>query len=99
MPDPRPVNYGGQIIMGYNDGSAAAFDEYGRRPGEPDYNKEEERSGKYDPLYRFKGEFARRFGPHRRGRTFEGTGLDPEVDSDSFHQYHLSLDKKKPTKS
>ncbi|MBP7768449.1 DUF4238 domain-containing protein [Candidatus Woesebacteria bacterium] len=95
MPDPRPVNWGGEIIIGHHDGSASAFDEYGRRPWEQDYNRDDPRKMKYDPLNRFKGEFAQRFGPKRRGRSFNFARLDPEIDSDDFHQYHLRLTKKK----
>jgi hypothetical protein len=37
MPDPRSVAYGGETIIGYQDGRATAFDEYGRRPWDPDF--------------------------------------------------------------
>ena len=93
MPDPRPANYGGQVIIGYKDGSSAAIDEYGRMPGDPDYGHTiDRRNAKYDPLYRFQGEFARRYGPQRLGRSFNTGKLDNYVDSESMHNYHLGLD-------
>lgn len=94
MPDPRPIHYGGDIIIGHHDGSSSAFDQYGRRPWEQDYGSDITRPKKYDPLYRFKGEFAQRFGPQRRGRSFEFATLDPETDSEKLHHYHLGLLKK-----
>ena len=35
------------------------------------------------------------FGPYRRGRSFTFDKLDKERDDDAFHQYHLSLEKRK----
>lgn len=100
MPDPRAVNYGGELIMGWEDGTATSFDAYGRRPWQSDYDKESKNGNKeFETLYRFKGEFARLFGPHRRGRSFEVGQLDKERDSDDFHKYHLSLVKKKRSRT
>jgi hypothetical protein len=95
MPDPRDVSYGGEMYIGFSDGSSTAFDPYGRRPWEPDFGKEGRQQDEFGTLYRFKGEFARLFGPNRRGRSREIGGLSPERDDDSYHQYHLSLEKKK----
>lgn len=95
MPDPRDVHYTGEVIMGFNDGRTTAFDAYGRRPGERDFGKEGREMRDFQTLYRFKGEFARLFGPIRRGRSYEFGDLSKERDDDSMHQYHLSLEKKK----
>lgn len=95
MPDPRPVNIGGQIYIGYKDGTSDAFDEYGRKPWQKDFKKESDNNKETNTLYRFKGEFARLFGPYRRGLTFEAMHLDKEKDSDDFHSYHLGLEKKR----
>lgn len=92
MPDPRPISMGGETFIGYGDGSSVAFDEYGRRPWEEEYSQESRTKSEFDSLQRFQGEFARFFGPYRRGRTFQGLRVDPECDSEDFHQYHLSLD-------
>lgn len=96
MPDPRGVEYGGQILIGHNDGTASAFDEYGRRPWQEGFK--DFKSGvdeEWDTLHRFQGEFARLFGPYRRGRAFNVMSLDNERDDDKFHQYHLNLEKRK----
>ena len=81
--------------MGWDDGRSTAWDPYGRRPWERDFGKEGREQREFETLYRFKGEFARLFGPVRRGRSYELGGLSKERDDDSFHQYHLSLEKKK----
>jgi Protein of unknown function (DUF4238) len=95
MPDPRPVHLGGEVMWGGGPGGSGARDEYGRRPGQKDYGKEGKNLQEADTLYRFKGEFARLFGPVRRGRTFEAMRLDNERDSDDFHQYHLDEEQKR----
>src|SRR6266478_9036334 len=87
MPDPRCVRFTREIIMGFKDGTATAFDEYGRRPWEADYKK----PGKKGPdewytFHKFQGEFARLFGPYRRGRIFQVNGLEREKDDDEFHK-------------
>jgi Protein of unknown function (DUF4238) len=94
MPDPRELHLGGEIMIGYEDGRSAAFDEYGRRPWQSDYNKSDQGNEKDRTLYGFQGEFARLFGPKRRGRSESFGGQIKEIDSDDFHQYHLDLEKK-----
>lgn len=94
MPDPRAINLGGEILIRYRDGSATSFDAYGRRPWQLDYDKESKGSKEGRSLYRFKGEFARLFGPCRRGRSYNLGSLDDERDSDDFHEYHLKLERK-----
>ena len=94
MPDPRAVDFGGEVIIGYRDGRSAALDPYGRRPGQPDYGLEGKSMDEFDTLHRFKGEFARLYGPYRRGRSFAHGMFDRERDDDEYHQYHLGLEKK-----
>jgi hypothetical protein len=98
MPDPRAIDLGGEIFIGHRDGRVSHFDEYGRRPWQKDYGKESKERTEGRTLYRFKGEFARRYGPYRRGRTWEHGGHGDGRDSDDFHEYHLSLDKGKKHK-
>ncbi len=97
MPDPRSVEFSTEIMWGNFDGSAGAIDEYGRRPWQSDYGTGAGTNQEFQTAQRFKGEFARLFGPKRRGRSFRGAHLDNEQDSDDYHQYHLSLEKKKPS--
>jgi hypothetical protein len=91
MPDPRSVKYAGEILIGHSDGTVSAFDEYGHRPWQKGYRGRNQGVDKdWYTFHRFQGEFARLFGPYRRGRAFE----DNECDSDDYHQYHLGLEKK-----
>ena len=86
-----PVTYGGQLIIGNRDGTSTAYDEYGRRPWQKDF-KGFDKSGvddDWNTFQRFNGEFARLFGPYRRGRSFSHMQLDSEKDDDEFHAYHL----------
>ena len=91
MPDPRPLNTGGEIMFGSKNGPVATFDAYGRQPWQKDYAKESNEGKDFYILQRFKGEFATLFGPYRRGRSFSMTQLDEEKDSDEYHQHHLDL--------
>ena len=86
FPDPRELHHGGETIIGYTDGTSMARDAYGRTPLDPDYGKDTLPPADKDPLARFKGEFAQRFGPKRRGRGLN----EPEEDSEALHEYHLS---------
>ncbi|TAL15043.1 DUF4238 domain-containing protein [Patescibacteria group bacterium] len=95
MPDPRGVDYTTEILVGNNDGTAYAFDEYGRRPWEEGYSPTSVPNDDFNTLERFKGDFAAIFGPKRRGRAFTITDLDPIEDSDDMHAYHLSKASKK----
>jgi hypothetical protein len=89
MPDPRSLTYGGEVMFGYDDDRPSLiFDAYGRTPSNPEYGHDLLPAPGEDPLYRFKGEFARMFGPTRRGRRYD----EAEVDTDEYHAYHLSLD-------
>ena len=94
MPDPRAVNVGGEIMWGGGPGPGGAMDEYGRSPGDPNFSIETDTGSEWHTLHWFQAEFAEMIGPYRRGRTFEAMRIDPERDSDDFHQYHLNLRKK-----
>jgi Protein of unknown function (DUF4238) len=93
MPDPRCLYLGGEILIGYEGGGADAFDEYGRRPWQKGYQKEIDDT-ESRTLYAFQGEFARLFGPKRRGMSTRMGGKKDDVDDADFHQYHLDLEKK-----
>jgi hypothetical protein len=95
MPDPRPIHLGGEVFAGFKDGRIHASDEYGRTPDQHDYNKETNTNSEQRSLYRFKGEFARLFGPYRRGRSFQFMHLDPEQDDDETYQNDLNYEKRK----
>lgn len=92
MPDPRSVNFSTGVFMGGNDGQVAAFDEYGRRPGQPGYDPEASKDQEWNAFHAFQGEFARLYGPARRGRAFNFGKLDNAEDSPDYHAYHLRLE-------
>lgn len=95
MPDPRAVHWGGTIMWGGGPGGSGAMDEYGRLPGDPDFEAGPTKGKEYQTLPWFQGEFAKLFGPYRRGRSMQAMSIDNEKDSDDFHKYHLGLQKKR----
>lgn len=96
MPDPRSISFGSEIIIGYEDRPADIFDEYGRRPGHSGFKDEKRHDKEWDSHLGFQGEFARVFGPRRRGTGFDFGGKREETDTPDFHKYHLSLERLKP---
>lgn len=94
MPDPRSVTFSGEVIIGYKDGPADIYDEYGLRPEQKGYKDKARADSEWRTFHCFQGEFARLYGPYRRGRAFSFTTLDPERDDDDYHQHHLSLEEK-----
>lgn len=95
MPDPRSVTYSDEIIVGHSDGTVSRLDEYGRRPGQEGFSGEKKGvRDDWNTFQRFQGEFARLFGPSRRGRSFDLETLDPERDSDESHQRRINLEKR-----
>lgn len=94
MPDPRSVTFSTEVIIGYDNKRADFFDEYGRKPWEPGYSDKHQQESEWDTFHAFQGEFARVFGPKRRGRAYEFGNLDSEEDSPEYHAYHLELERK-----
>jgi hypothetical protein len=93
MPDPRSVIFSSEIVIGYGNRRADSFDEYGRKPWQPDYSNKLERDKEWISFHAFKGEFARLFGPKRRGVSFEMGRLEEKEDSPEYHAYHIGLEK------
>lgn len=89
MPDPRSMVFSGRVIVGHNDGRHSSWDEYGLLPGQKGFADQQRFDEEWRSFHRFKGEFARRFGPERRGRSFEVTRMDPERDTDEAHEINL----------
>jgi len=99
MPDPRGVSFSTNIFAGYKNGKSSAFDEYGRKPWHSDYDNTKRRDDEWNTFLAFQGEYARLFGPKRRGLSFELGKKDKSVDDADYHAYHLSLEQKyKPKK-
>jgi Protein of unknown function (DUF4238) len=98
MPDPRCLYMGGEILIGYKGGGGSAFDEYGRRPWQKGYRRGHADAAESQILHAFQGEFARLFGPTRRGVSDKFGGQRRNVDEPEFHQYHLDLEKQLPAR-
>ena len=92
MPDPRSVTYSREVMFGGGQRGSHIYDEYGRRPGQSGFKDEARFEREWRSFHRFQGEFARLFGPRRRGRSFQFMSLDREEDEEEFHQYHLGLE-------
>jgi hypothetical protein len=94
MPDPRSVSFGAEIVFGYENRPPQSFDELGRRPGQiSEAEQKAQRDKEWRTFHAFQGEFARIFGPRRRGRSYEhGMTMDPEEDSPDYHAYHQRLE-------
>lgn len=90
MPDPRSVTFTSGMVMGFENGARDAIDAYGRRPGQPGYQKDVDNE-EWRAFQAFRGEFARVFGPKRRGRSFE---FDKEIfeDSPEFHAHTVRME-------
>lgn len=95
IPDPRSLVLSFSAMMSFSSGRVMGFDEFGRTPNMEDYSEGKMSRVENERFERFKGEFAKKFGPKRRGRTFSFGKIDEEFDSDDYHKYHLSLFKKK----
>jgi hypothetical protein len=89
MPDPRSVTFGGEIMIGYDGGGSEVFDEYGRRPWDRSFRDKGRGSREWRTFHAFQGEYARLFGPKRRGTAFEFHGREKDEDSAEYHQHQL----------
>ena len=99
MPDPRGVSFSTNTFAGYENWGSCAFDEYGRMPQNANYDDKKRRETEWNTSLAFKGEYARLFGPKRRGLSFELGKKDRTEDNPDFHAYHLGLEQKyKPKK-
>ncbi len=94
MPDPRSVTFSSEVLIGYKNKRADVFDEYGRRPWHADYGDKRRQDHEWKTFHLFQGEYARLFGPKRRGLTFEFGKKDRSEDDADYHAYHLSLEQK-----
>ncbi|MFO1152052.1 MAG: DUF4238 domain-containing protein [Rhodospirillales bacterium] len=94
MPDPRSMSFSREIVIGYKTGGSERFDEYGRRPGHKSFKDEILAEREWRTFHAFQGEFARLFGPKRRGISFEFDRLMKCEDSSDCHQHYLDLEKK-----
>lgn len=93
MPDPRSVIFAGEFLIGYKGGGGDAFDVYGRKPWQKGYDDRALHDREWETFHAFQGEFARLYGPRRRGQAYEMGRLSPDEDSPDYHAYHLRLEQ------
>ena len=95
MPDPRHINGGGEILIGYEDGSSEAFSEYGHRPWQKGYMDETRDDREWKAMNRFKAEWAALIGPDYRGvvRSFGKRETRYSMDSE-WHARECKRDQK-----
>lgn len=95
MPDPREVPFTREILIGYKDGAATAFDEYGRRPWESAYKDEKRADQEQVSFRRFEGEYARLYGRKLRGQNSEFFDRPKREEvSEELHQAHLEQERR-----
>jgi hypothetical protein len=90
MPDPRSMLFSGASTIGSASKQVERFDPYGRKPSQPGYNSQDNSDLEGNTFNAFQGEFARRFGPKRRGRSFNFDMLDPDEDAPDYHAHTIS---------
>ena len=92
FPEPRSVDFSNEVILGYDDGTYR-FDEYGRRPWQPDYGSKDRRDEEWKTFRAFQGEYARVFGPQRRGMKQDIAGHRISEDGPDYHAHLLSMER------
>lgn len=98
MPDPRSVTFSTEIVIGYDNKTSEAFDEYGRKPWYTDYKEQKRHENEWNTFHEFQGEYARLNGPKRKGNAYNFSEKDQSEDSADYHAYHLSLEQKLKSK-
>jgi hypothetical protein len=96
MPDPREVHMGGEVIIGYGNGRADSFSEYGHKPWQRGYEDKNRMAEESKALQRFQAEFSVMQGPICRGSShqFWQNEDGPHVFGDEYHQHQLDLHKR-----
>lgn len=90
MPEPRHLHGGGEVIIGYGDGTSDAFSPYGHRPWQKGFRDERQSSREFQSLERFKAEWCWMYGREYRGIVidFLARGVEPprEMSEDYFNR-------------
>ena len=71
------------------------YNSYGQRPWQKGYADKDVQRNEQQTFRAFKGEYARKFGPKRRGITIQKLSIDgydkAYVDDEKIHQYHITI--------
>lgn len=71
MPDPRHIHGGGNVVVGFENGSSTAWSEYGHKPWEEGYEDTEREEHEWAMMQKFKAEWAAQIGPNYRGLVYD----------------------------
>ncbi len=93
MPDPRLMTFSDQFVFGYEGGGSQVFDEYGLRPGQRGFQDKQRHKAQWDSFHRFRGEYARTFGPQARGDTLEMGGRSNADMVARMHDHHIQHER------
>jgi hypothetical protein len=85
---------GGEIIIGYKDGSSEAFSEYGHKPWQEGYKDKNREKRESEALYRFQAEWAAIHGRRYTASNAEFGGYRDHEDSDEMMETHRVVLKK-----
>jgi hypothetical protein len=98
MPDPRSVGFTSSFFFGNSEtGMAGGFDAYGHPRGHPEFDAKLRHDREWWTWLAFQGEYARLFGPKRRGQSsMMGDRLEPEEDDPEFHNGNLDQERYMP---
>jgi hypothetical protein len=66
-PEPRCIHMGGTVYAGYNDGTSEAWNEFGHRPWEKEFENRNRDRRDGAGLRKIQAEFERRYGNKYRG--------------------------------
>jgi hypothetical protein len=94
MPEPRLLHMGGEIMIGYKDGSHDAFSEYGHKPWQKGYKDEQRFQREWAALDRFQAEYAMLKGAEYTARVFGFGGKSLTHDSADAMERHRKVLKR-----
>ncbi len=86
MPDPRSLQPGAEMIVGYTGGRTEAMDTFGRRPSDRSFGQEARSAQERSAHRKWCEEFESLFGPRRRGSSWEDRELDERTRRESTTQ-------------
>jgi len=94
MPEPRLVHMGGEIVVGYKDGRADSWNEYGQKPWQKGFKDQQRDKIESEGLYRFQAEWALRHGPTHTAYNSDFGRLERYVDSPETMDHYKTLAQK-----
>jgi hypothetical protein len=94
MPEPRLVYMGGEVTVGYKDGGADAWSEYGHKPWQRGFKDKQRDETESAALERFKAEWALRHGARHAAYNSDFGRTERHTDSDDMMQHYKTVMKK-----